>query len=181
MVEGSITLLKLTTIGELRATAVAFAAGLVELTTGGTTAVVVVKLHERFAAMLAPAEDMAPVVIVAVNTLLGARGLAGANVAVRPSALFVTDPATWVVPCTRVKVVPLSGVIAMLKTAEGLALSATPVAPSTGDWVLIKGTVGVFGHGFGASFPLQAKSARVTRETPNRVQGSAPPFLQKFE
>jgi hypothetical protein len=168
-------------MGARMATAVAFAAGLLELTTGGTTAAVVVKVHERVAARLAPAEDMAPVVTVAVKTLLGARGLAGANVAVRPSALFVTEPGTRVVPCTRVKVVPLSGVIAMLKTAAGFAVSATAVAPSTGERVLTRGAAGVLGHGFGASFPLQARSVRVARETPNGVQGSSPPFLQNIE
>lgn len=74
------------------ATAVAFAAGLMELTAGGMIAAVVVKLQERLAVRLAPAEDMAPVLIVAVNRLLGARGLEGTKVAVRPSVLFVTAP-----------------------------------------------------------------------------------------
>jgi len=174
----SITLLKLATTGALMATAVAFAAGLMELTAGGMIAAVVVKLQERLAEMLAPAADMAPVLMVAVNRLLGARGLEGAKVAVRPSVLFVTAPEIGEVPCTRVKVVPLSGLMAMLKVTDGLAPSATSVAPFPGERVLIKGAGEVLGQGFGASFPLQANSVSVTRETPTWVQGRAPPFLK---
>ena len=165
MVDRSITLLKVAMMGELRATAVAFAAGMVELTTGGMAAAVV-KVHEWFMARLAPVEDMAPVVIMAVKTLLGTRGLEGVKVAVRPSVLVVTAPATGVIPWASVKVVPLRGAIGVLKTAEGVTLGATLVAPSAGERVLIKGAFGLLGHGFLASFPLQANRARVTRETP---------------
>ena len=52
MVVGSITLLKVAMTGELSATAVALAAGMVELTTGGMGAAVV-KFHEWFMARLA--------------------------------------------------------------------------------------------------------------------------------
>jgi hypothetical protein len=63
-------------------TAVALLAGTVEITVGGAA---VVNVHTKLAASGAPAGSFAPVVIVAVNTVLLARITAGVNVAVVPA------------------------------------------------------------------------------------------------
>jgi hypothetical protein len=65
----------------LTATAVAPFTGTVETTVGGAA---VVKVHTKLAASGAPAGSFAPVVIVAVNTVLLARTVVGVKVAVEP-------------------------------------------------------------------------------------------------
>ena len=56
-------------------------AGMVEMTVGGAA---VVKVHTKFAASAAPVGSFAPVVMVAVNTVLLARIAVDVNVAVVP-------------------------------------------------------------------------------------------------
>src|SRR5438477_29264 len=87
IVKGSIASLKVALMVRLIATAVAPAAGTVALTSGrvvsGVTAVV--KLQLKSAASALPARSLAPVVIVAVYAVTGARTLAGVKVAVTPA------------------------------------------------------------------------------------------------
>ena len=164
MERGSIALLKLAVILVLTATPVPPSAGFVALTTGAAVSVVVpvVKLHERSAAKAAPAADFAPVVIVAVKRLLGARLLEGANVAAVPSALEAMVPETGVVPCFSVKVAAPSGSIAMSKVADSFALRGTPVATSEGKVELSVGDCEE------ESFPPQARTASASRAIPRR-------------
>jgi hypothetical protein len=68
-------------IAVLTATAVAPFAGTVETTVG---AAAVMKFHTTFANNAWPVRSCAPVVIVAVNTVLFARMVVGINVAVLP-------------------------------------------------------------------------------------------------
>ena len=111
-------------------------------TVGGTTAggVAVVKVHTKLAARGAPEGSFAPVVIVAVNSVLLARADVGVNVAVLP--VYVTAPATGVAPGpVTVKVVPVmvAGFMGPLKVAETSVVTATPVAPFAGT---VETTVG---------------------------------------
>ena len=87
IVKGSIALLKAAVMVWLIATAVAAAAGTVALTSGRVVSGVtpVVKLQLKFAASPLPARSLAPVVIVAVYAVRGARALAGVKVAVTPA------------------------------------------------------------------------------------------------
>src|SRR6266571_899578 len=87
MVKGSIASLKVALMAWLIATAVAPLAGTVTLTVGGVVSGVaaVVKLQPKSAASALPARSLAPVVIVAVNVVRGARALAGVKVAVTPA------------------------------------------------------------------------------------------------
>ena len=64
-----------------------------------------------------PARSLAPVVIVAVKTVLAARSLVGFKVATVPA--YVTAPGTGVAPCVKVKVavVIVAASIASLKVA----------------------------------------------------------------
>ncbi len=68
-------------------TPVAALAGTVNVTVGGTTsaAAPVVKVHWYGAANALPATSVAPVVIVAVKSVLAARWLVGAKVAIAPA------------------------------------------------------------------------------------------------
>jgi hypothetical protein len=66
----------------LTATVVAPPAGIVETTAG---AAAVVKLHAKLASNAWPARSCAPVVIVAVSTVLLARTAVGVNVPVLPA------------------------------------------------------------------------------------------------
>src|SRR5579863_9365314 len=121
----------------LTATPVAPVTGTVETTVG---AAAVVNVHTKLAASEAPAGSFAPVVMVAVNTVLLARIADGVNVAVLTA--WVTVPATGVAPGpVTVKVVPLIVVafMASLNVAEIVVLTATPVAPVTGT---VETTVG---------------------------------------
>ena len=87
-----------------------------------------------------------------------------------PSALVATVPATAVVPCLSAKVVGLSGAIAESKEAEIRALSATPVAPSEGALELSDGGCG---GGCVAVLPPQAKAASDNKKSPGRVELTA--------
>jgi hypothetical protein len=66
-------------------TPVAPFAGTVETTVGGAAVAAVVNVHTKLAASGTPAGSFAPVVIVAVNTVLLARIAAGVKVAVVPA------------------------------------------------------------------------------------------------
>src|ERR1700730_16763110 len=87
IVEGYIASLKVTLMVWLIATAVAPLAGTVELTVGGVVSAVtpVVKLQLKSVASSLPARSLAPVVIVAVYVVTGARALPGVKVAVTPA------------------------------------------------------------------------------------------------
>src|SRR6185312_1380570 len=113
-------------------TPVAPLAGTVEITVGRAA---VVKVHTKLAAGAMPSVFNAPVVMVAVNTVLKARGALGVNVATEPVAVYATVPATEAPPAAvSVKVDPvmLAGFIGPLKVAETAWLIRTPVAPFTG-------------------------------------------------
>src|ERR1041385_972754 len=88
IVEGSIASLKVVLMLWLIATPVAALAGSVELTVGRVVsgAAPVVKLHPKLLSSRLPARSFAPVVIVAVNVVRGARSAAGLKVAVVPTA-----------------------------------------------------------------------------------------------
>jgi len=81
MVAGFMASLKVAETSVLTATEVARFAGTVDTTAGGGA---VVKVQAKFAARAAPAGSFAPVVIVAVNSLLAARTSVGVKVAVEP-------------------------------------------------------------------------------------------------
>ena len=137
IVAGFIASLNVAEIGVFTATAVAPLAGTVETTVAGGA---VVKLHTKLAASPAPVGSFAPVVIVAVNTVLVASAPPGANVAVVPAK--VTVPATSVAPGpVTVNVAPLivAGFIASLNVAEIGVFTATPAAPLAGT---VETTVG---------------------------------------
>jgi len=93
IVAGFMASLKVAEMGVLTATPVAPLIGTVETTVG---AAAVVKVQTKLAASPAPVRSFAPVVIVAVNTVLAASVVAGVNVAVVPPK--VTVPATEVAP-----------------------------------------------------------------------------------
>src|SRR5437667_431689 len=86
-VKGSIASLNVALMVWLIATSVAPLAGTVKLTVGGVVSGVapVVKLQLKFAASPLLAKSLAPVVIVAVYAVRGARALAGVKVAVTPA------------------------------------------------------------------------------------------------
>jgi hypothetical protein len=81
IVAGSIGTLNVAEIAVLMATLLAPFTGTVERTVGGGA---VVKVQTKLAASEAPAGSFAPVVMVAVNRVLLARTVVGANVAVFP-------------------------------------------------------------------------------------------------
>src|SRR5205807_2242582 len=87
IVKGSIASLKVALMVRLIATARSPLAGTVELTVGGVVSGVtpVVKLQRKSVAGALPARSLAPVVIVAVYAVRGARALAGVKVAVTPA------------------------------------------------------------------------------------------------
>ena len=81
IVAGFIASLNIAETGVLTGTAVAPLGGTVEITVG---AAAVVNVQTKLAASAAPVGSFAPVVIVAVNTVLLARTAAGVKVAVVP-------------------------------------------------------------------------------------------------
>jgi hypothetical protein len=130
IVAGFMGSLNVAEIVVLRATPVAPLAGTVEMTVGGGA---VAKVHTKLAASGTPVGSFAPVVIVAVNTVLVASAVVGMNVAVVPAK--VTEPATGVAPGpvrVNVAVLIVAGFMASLKVAEIVVLTATPVDPLTG-------------------------------------------------
>ena len=121
----------------LTATLVAPLIGTVETTVAGGA---VVKVHTTLAASGAPVGSFAPVVIVAVKTVLVASAVVGVNVAVVPERVMV--PATGVAPGpVKVNVAALivAGSMASLNVAEIEVLTATAVDPLTGT---VETTVG---------------------------------------
>ena len=84
------------------------------------------------AASALPEGSFAPVVIVAVYTVLPARGAEGVNVAVVPE--YATVPATDVDPCLSVNadVLIVDASIVSLNVAEGLIPVATEAAFDAG-------------------------------------------------
>ena len=121
----------------LTATPIAPLAGTVETTVAGGA---VVKVHTKLAASPAPVGFFAPVVMVAVNTVLVASAVVGVNVAVVPAK--VTAPATGAAPgpaTVNVAALIVAGFITSLKVAEIVVLTATAVAPLTGT---VETTVG---------------------------------------
>jgi hypothetical protein len=137
IVAGFMDSLNVAEIVVLRATPVAPLAGTVEMTVGGGA---VVKVHTKLAASGTPVGSFAPVVIVAVNRVLVARTGDGVNVAVVPAK--VTVPATGVAPgpvTVNVAALIVAGFMALLKVAEIVVLTPTPVAPLTGT---VETTVG---------------------------------------
>jgi uncharacterized protein (DUF58 family) len=103
---------------------------------GGTHAVaLVVKVHTALLARLLPYMSCAPVVIVAVYSVLKARLRAGVKIAVSLEASKVTTPATAAVPGpVTVKVEPSidAGFIGLLKVAVTIELGQAPAAPLGG-------------------------------------------------
>jgi hypothetical protein len=137
IVVGDIGALKVAAIFWLSATSVARLGGLVKVTSGRDA---VVKVQTKFAASAAPVRSFVPVVIVAVNKVLVAGAVVGANVAVVPAK--VTVPATGVAPGpvnVNVAALIVAGFIASLNVAETVVLTATPAAPFTG---IVEMTVG---------------------------------------
>src|SRR5687767_5840026 len=87
IVEASIASLNVARTFSLTDTPVAASAGAVELTVGGVVSagVPVVKVHTTSLGSALPARSRAPVVILAVYVVLGARFAEGAKVAVLPA------------------------------------------------------------------------------------------------
>jgi hypothetical protein len=130
IVAGFMGSLNVAEIVVVRAAPVAPLAGTVEMTVGGGA---VVKVHTKLAARGTPVGSFAPVVIVAVNTVLVASAVVGMNVAVVPAK--VTEPATGEAPGpvrVNVAVLIVAGFMASLKVAEIIVLTATPVDALTG-------------------------------------------------
>ena len=100
IVAGVIASLNVAVRAWLMGTPVAPLAGVVEITAGKVGAGTVLKLHTKLLASELPARSVAPVVIVAVNTVFGASGVAGVSVA--------TVPAQFTVPVTTVAPGPLT-------------------------------------------------------------------------
>ena len=121
-------------------TVVAPAAGTVEITVGAP----VVKVQTKLALRALPPGSCAPVVTVAVYTVLAANEAVGVNWAVVPA--IVTAPATGVDPGpVNVNVVEL--IVALfineLKFADTATLRATPVAPFAGNRPITVGEIGL--------------------------------------
>jgi hypothetical protein len=130
IVRGFIARLNIAEIVEFRGAAVAPLTGTVEITIGGAA---VAKVHTKLAASAAPVGSFAPVVIVAMYRVPGARVAVGVNVAEVPAQ--VTVPATGVAlgPVTvNVAALIVAGFIAPLNVAEISVSTATAVAPFAG-------------------------------------------------
>jgi hypothetical protein len=140
-VAGAIAFEKVADTEVFKATPVAALAGLVEDTVGRVTSVPVVKFQGKLAASAVPAASRAPVVMVAVYSVLGARFSPGEKVAVLPLTLTVPVTAAPSGVFFRVKVVVFSVefVMATEKVADTEGLRATPVALLSG---LVEDTVG---------------------------------------
>jgi len=113
--------------------------GFVEITVG----LPVVKVQTKLLARPLPSGSFAPVVIVAVNCVLPARGAAGVNVAVVPE--YVTVPATEVPPgpvIVKVDVLIVVAFIALLKVAVIISVIGTLVAPFAGPVEATEGAAG---------------------------------------
>jgi hypothetical protein len=132
IVAGFIATLKVAVRAWLMGTPVAPLAGMVKMTVGGVAAGTDLKLHTKLLASALPARSIAPVVIVAVSTVLSGSRAAGVNVAT--VLVQLTVPATAVAPGpVTVKVVAgdwrVAQFIALLNDALSVVLGGTPVAP----------------------------------------------------
>jgi hypothetical protein len=129
----------------LTGTSTAPLAFMVSVTRGAVVSVdatgAVSKLHTLLLPIALPARSFTPVVTVAIYVVPGIRLVDGVNVAVFPE--YVTVPETGVVPCFRVKVVPVmvETSIASLKLKVISLLTATLVAESPGFIELTMGLV----------------------------------------
>src|SRR5579863_1976583 len=149
MVVGSIASLNVAFTVALSGTPVATFAGLVSVIVGAVefVAAPVVKVQGFGTApgpRALPARSCAPLVTVAVNVVLGARFIVGANTAVLLPAEYVTVPATSVAPGpVTVKVVLLivAGFIAALNIADTFWLMGTVIAPFAGFVEMIVGAL----------------------------------------
>jgi hypothetical protein len=145
IVEAFIPVLNIANIFWLRGTAVAPFTGLVERIVGVLVCVVapVVNVQTKFAASAFPGALIAPVVIVALYTVLAVRLAAGAKMAVLLPATYVTPPVTAVPPgpvSVNVAAVIVAEFIDSLNVAEIFWLSGTPAAPFTG---IVEVTLGI--------------------------------------
>ena len=112
--------------------------------------------------------------IVAVKSVLGAKGDVGVKVATNPVAVYVTVPGTAVAPgpvSVKVAGVSVAEFIALLKFAWTADVSATPVAPCAG---VVESTVGAVVSGI-LTVSLPHPSANRTNSAakddviPNRI------------
>jgi len=139
IVAAFIASLKVAEILVLVGTPVAPFAGLVEVTVG---MLAVVKVQTKLLASALPAGSLAPVVIVPVNLMLGARLLAGVNVAVVPEAVTVPGRGVPLGPAmVKVTVLSVVGFITLLKVAVMTWVTGTAAAPFVGFVETTKGAM----------------------------------------
>jgi len=139
IVAAFIASLKVAEIFVLVGTPVAPFAGLVEVTVG---MLAVVKVQTKLLASALPAGSLAPVVIVPVNLVLGARLLASVNVAVVPEAVTVPGRGVPLGPATvKVTVLSVVGFITLLKVAVITWVTGTAGAPFAGFVETTKGAM----------------------------------------
>jgi hypothetical protein len=120
----------------LTSTPVAPIIGTVETTVGA----LVVKLHTKLLASAFPDVSVAPVVIVAVYTVLAAKAAIGVNVAVVPE--YVTVPITGTPPgavTVKVEEFIVAAFIALLNVAVMTCETGTPLAPFAGTVAITAG------------------------------------------
>jgi hypothetical protein len=154
MVEAFIASEKVADTAVFTDTPVAASAGEVEVTVGGVVSgKPVVKLQVLFAAKALPAASCAPVVIVAVYSVLAARSAFGANVAVLPEreTAPVTAAPPDVVTSVNVDVVMVEVFNASENVAEIDEFNAMSVALAVG---LVDVTVGAVVSAAGGEFEL---------------------------
>ena len=161
IVAGFIALLNVVETRVLTGTAVAPFAGIVEITVGAP----VVKLHTKLAASALPNVSFAPVVIVAVKAVPGARLAPGWKVAIFVPATYVTCPDTLAPPEVKVNVEVLivARFIALLKVAVITAVLTT-VEPSGGVAEVTLGGV----SGSPGSLAFLSQSPHPTTRTASR-------------
>jgi hypothetical protein len=136
IVAGFIGSLNVADTGVLTGTPVAPIVGTVETTVGAP----VVKVHTKLLASAFPSVSVAPVVIVAVYTVLAAKATTGVNVAVVPE--YVTVPVTGIPPgavTVKVEVFIVAAFIALLKVAVMTCETGTPLAPFAGTVAITAG------------------------------------------
>jgi hypothetical protein len=150
--------------GTFSATPVTAFAGEVTDTVGGVVSrtAAVVKVELKLAASALPAASFAAVLMVAVCSVIAARGAVGVKVAVLP--LTVTMPATAAPPepaSVKLALVSVELVIGSENVADTAVFSATPVAPLAGD---MPDTVG--GVVSGAAAVVKVHTRFAARELP---------------
>jgi hypothetical protein len=136
IVAGFMASLNVAETAVLTGTPVAPIVGTVETTVGAP----VVKLHEKLLASAFPTVSVAPVVIVAVYTVLAAKDAIGVNVAVVPE--YVTAPTTGNPPVAvtlKVEVFIVAAFIILLKVAVMTCETGMPLAPFAGAVAITAG------------------------------------------